>query len=80
MKILYYAWKEYTYEDAIKTLERMGHKVVVDNTPYKSFDEDEYLIRTVTSKIKSSKVSGPYKYFMSTKSLFCPILCALSSA
>lgn len=65
MKILYYAWKEYTYEDAIKTLGRMGHKVVVDNTPYKSFDEDEHLIRTVTSKIKSSKsdIIFSFNYF-----------------
>ena len=54
MKILYYAWKEYTYHDAIETLKSIGHDVTVDNTPYKAFDEDENLIRTIKSKVRSS--------------------------
>ena len=65
MKILYYAWKEYTYQDAVETLRSLGHDVVVDNTAYKAFDEDEYLIRAVTSKIKSSKsdIIFSFNYF-----------------
>lgn len=65
MKILYYAWKEYTYDDAVKTLKSMGHDVVVDNTPYKAFDEDENLIRTITSKVRSSKsdIIFSFNYF-----------------
>ncbi len=65
MKILYYAWKEYTYEDAVKTLEKMGHSVTVDNTAYEAFDEDEHLIKAVTSKIKSSEsdIIFSFNYF-----------------
>ncbi len=54
MKILYYAWKEYTYEDAVATLKKMGHDIVADNTPYASFDEDERFIETVTKRIRSA--------------------------
>ena len=65
MRILYYEWKEYTYEDAVNALKRMGHTVVVDNTPYKAFDEDEHLIRSVTSIIRSSKsdIIFSFNYF-----------------
>ncbi len=53
MKILYYAWKEYTFEDAVNALKRLGHEVSVDNTAYTAFDEDEHLIGIITSKARS---------------------------
>lgn len=52
MNILYYAWREFTYEDAVNTLRSMDHNVIVDNTPYTTFDEDEKLIETLTSRVK----------------------------
>ncbi len=54
MKIFYYAWKEYTYEDATETLRRMGHTLTIDNTPYTSFDEDERFIEKVSAKVRKS--------------------------
>ncbi len=54
MNILYYAWKEYTYYDAVETLRSMGNNVTVDNTAYTAFDEDEHLIETIRSKVRSS--------------------------
>ncbi len=65
MNILYYAWKEYTYEDAVSTLKSMGHKVVVDNTAYKAFDEDDHFIEVISSRVKSSKsdIIFSFNYF-----------------
>ena len=65
MRILYYAWREYTFEDAVATLRTMGHDVVVDNTAYKTFDEDEYLIRTIKQKAGSAKadIIFSFNYF-----------------
>ena len=54
MNILYYAWKEYTYEDAVSVLRSLGHKLTVDNTAYKTFDEDDRLISTILSRVKTS--------------------------
>ncbi len=65
MRILYYAWKEYTYEDAVKTLEKMGHDIVADNTSYKSFDEDEQFIEAISKRARSSKadIIFSFNYF-----------------
>ena len=54
MNILYYAWREYTFEDAVATLKAMGHNVTIDNTAYTAFDEDENLIDVIKSRIVSS--------------------------
>ncbi len=65
MKILYYAWKEYTYQDAVEKLNAMGHDVAVDNTAYRAFDEDDNLIRTVSNKVKKygSDIFFSFNYF-----------------
>ena len=65
MKIFYYAWKEYTYEDAVSTLRKMGHTLTIDNTPYTSFDEDEHFIETVSSKVRRSgaNIIFSFNYF-----------------
>ncbi len=54
MKILYYTWNEYTYKDAVNILRSMGHELVIVDTQYVSFDEDERLIETIKSKQRSS--------------------------
>ena len=54
MNILYYAWREYTFEDAVATLKAMGHNVTIDNTAYTAFYEDENLIDVIKSRIVSS--------------------------
>ena len=65
MNILYFAWREYTYEDAVNALRSMGHKVTVDNTRYKAFDEDEHFINSISSKAKSVKadIIFSFNYF-----------------
>ena len=65
MKILYYAWKEYTFYDAVDTLRSMGHDIIVDNTPYTAFDEDDHLIGIITSKARSSSadIIFSFNYF-----------------
>lgn len=65
MNILYYAWREFTYEDAVNTLRSMDHNVIVDNTPYTTFDEDEKLIETLTSRVKKEKpdIIFSFNYF-----------------
>lgn len=62
MRLLYYAWSEYTYEDATDALRSMGHTVTVDNTPYASFDEDEHFIETVCEKVRSSRSEAIFSF------------------
>ncbi len=65
MNILYYAWKEYTYEDATEALRSMGHKISVDNTHYNAFDEDEHFISTIIRRAKSVRadIIFSFNYF-----------------
>lgn len=65
MKIFYYAWKEYTYEDATMVLRQLGHDIVANNTKYSSFDNDEKYIKTVTDAVRSSKadIIFSFNYF-----------------
>ncbi len=81
MNILYYAWKEYTYEDAIGALRALGHSVTIDNTAYTAFDEDEHLINVITSKARTSKadIIFSFNYFpdlsRAAKELSIPYVC-----
>ena len=65
MNIFYYAWKEYTYEDATEVLRGLGHVVVADNTKYESFDNDERFIKTISDAVKSSRsdIIFSFNYF-----------------
>lgn len=62
MKILYYAWKEFTYIDAIDALRALGHEVTVDTTDYESFDEDERLISVLTQKAKQIRADVIFSF------------------
>ena len=81
MKILYYAWKEYTYNDAVRTLRNLGHELTVDNTAYTSFDEDDHLIETLTRRIRSSgsDIIFSFNYFpdlsRTAQSIGIPYMC-----
>lgn len=55
-KILYYTWREITYQDAIEVLEKLGHSVVVCDTPFEKYDEDEKLISSVKTMAISNQV------------------------
>ena len=65
MRIIYFQWEEFTYQDAQDVLRRMGHELTVVRIRFNSFDEDEEFISYAKSKIKESKcdVIFSFNYF-----------------
>ncbi|MGN0346145.1 MAG: DUF3880 domain-containing protein [Lachnospiraceae bacterium] len=51
-RILYYAWGEYTMQDATTELQRLGHEVTVAKDSFGQYDEDEKFITSIINTIK----------------------------
>lgn len=61
-RILYYAWEEYTMQDAIGELQRLGHEIVIAKDSYRQYDQDIEFIDSIVKKIKVHEVDMIFSF------------------
>lgn len=62
VKILYYTWGEVTKDYCVDVLKKMGHHVVVLNTTFSSYDEDEAFLTKVSKAVEDNSIDVIFSF------------------